>query len=49
MVVDDGAILGMLADEEKSKYREAIVQSFIDCNESLKVCGGSAFVHLTFL
>lgn len=37
MVVDDAAILRILTEEEKAKYTDAMVQSFIDANESYKV------------
>ena len=37
MVVDDVAMLKILNPEEKAKYVDAMVQSFIDSNEAYKV------------
>ena len=37
MVVDDKAVLQILSEEEKAKYLDAMVQSFIDANEAYKV------------
>jgi hypothetical protein len=47
MAVDDSAVLLLLSPEEKAKYTDAMIQSFIDANESYKVRHRFYFLCLT--
>eukprot|EP00026_Physarum_polycephalum_P004292 Phypoly_transcript_04310.p1 GENE.Phypoly_transcript_04310~~Phypoly_transcript_04310.p1 ORF type:complete len:610 (+),score=129.03 Phypoly_transcript_04310:76-1830(+) len=49
MVVDDVAVLRLLNAEEKAKYLDAMVQSFIDANEAYKWCPAKECNYAVFV